>query len=149
MANHWSPERALHGYWRRARDVQTPPPWSRSRLQAAADARRRGTHLGGPRGDALLVFLQQREKARGVPVQFPNPGVPLVVATRVVADVVRDCAMPPPSRGRKGQRRAEECAASEGGSEERVVFYFHFGGVESLIWILALPAMADGPKEAF
>ena len=61
--------------------------WSRS-AKVAANTQGRDTHLDGPRGNVLLVVLQQREKALGVPVQGPHPGCLAVVATRVVADVV-------------------------------------------------------------
>ena len=73
--------------------IQTSPPWPRS-VQAAASTQGRDTHLDGPRVDVLLVVLQQREKALGVPVQVPHPGCLVVVATGVVVDVVvvRDAA---------------------------------------------------------
>ena len=81
-------------------------------------------------------------------MQVPHPGMPL--RRRGLCH----CGRRPQLRNAvaarewQGQRRSEECAASKGGSEDRVVFDFDFDGVESSNWILDLPAIVDGPKEA-
>ena len=83
-----------------------------------------------------------------MPVQVPNPGVPFRCRDprrRGRRPRLRDAAV---ARERHGQRCCEECPASEGGMEERVVFDFDFDVVESSIWILDLPAMVDCLKEA-
>ena len=135
MANHRSPERALHGYWRRAQDVQTLPPWSRTRVQAAANTQE--TNLVGLRGDVLLVVLQQRAET---PCRFP---------TRAASSSLRTLS----ATARRGRRARVPGSVSWRGAHcvrgrEQVVFDFDCDGVESSMWILDRPAMVDGPKEA-